>query len=213
MKVCRKTEGCIMMQFLFILYIVLAGVGFYYAQNRKKIHDRLRDFAFGIVDADDEMKRTLAMGLYMRFKKEESDGEKKNWTSHFIKQNEYDFEYFVADVMKNNFGGSVYVTPSSGDFGVDFELTTDEGLILGQVKCERTDVDYKPIAILHSQFVKQNAIKGIVATTSDFTEGAKTYAQEVGIELVNGKQLVEMWILGLENVTQPYKQVAGEQTA
>lgn len=106
------------------------------------------------------------------------------------------FEHFVADIMTTVRGGSSYVTKSTGDFGIDIEERTEKGLYLGQVKCfnDTNLVGYAPIAIIHSQMVKQGAVGGYVVTTSDFTSGARSYAQGLNIELINGRQLVELWL-------------------
>ncbi|MBS4192345.1 restriction endonuclease [Bacillus sp. FJAT-49705] len=46
---------------------------------------------------------------------------------------------------------------------------------------------------------KQNATKGYVATTSNFTENARLYAEGINIGLITGTDLVEMWL----NYTNP----------
>lgn len=60
-------------------------------------------------------------------------------------------------------------------------------------------VGYEPIALLHSNMVKQNVSQGYVVTTSNFTENARSYAQGLQIDLINGTDLVEMWL----NYTNP----------
>ncbi|WP_442952752.1 restriction endonuclease [Paenibacillus sp. Root444D2] len=73
------------------------------------------------------------------------------------------------------------------------EHQRSNGLFLVQVKCYKEDVSFDPIAIIHSQIVKQNARSGIVLTTSGFTSNAQKYAKEVVLELIDGLQLVHYW--------------------
>ncbi|WDH83450.1 restriction endonuclease [Paenibacillus urinalis] len=111
------------------------------------------------------------------------------------------FEQFAAEIMASVRGGSTYVTKGSGDYGVDIEEETDEGLYLGQVKCynDQNPVSFDPIAIIHSQMVKQGAIGGYVVTTGKFTSNAYNYASGLNIELIDGNQLVELWLQHLDS--------------
>lgn len=157
------------------------------------------------------MKRTLAMGLYLRFRKEyEEDKNHIKGNSIFIKQDPLLFESFVAEVFEKAKGGSTWVSPPTGDFGVDFEHVTEEGKYLGQVKCHKGDLSYESIAIIHSNMVKQGAMGGYVVTTGSFTKNAKDYAAELNIELIDGVKLVELWLAGLKNAEQEIKQVLPE---
>lgn len=153
------------------------------------------------MDKSKQIKKTLAMGLYLRFRKvHNQNGEEvsEKFTTSFIKQNPLEFETFVAEIMEAAFGGSTWVSPPTNDFGVDFEHDRDDGLYLGQVKCYKDDLSYEPIALIHSNMVKRGAKGGYVITTSSFTESARNYARGLNIELVDGVKLVEYWLLGLE---------------
>lgn len=90
------------------------------------------------------------------------------------------------------------MTPPSGDLGVDFEHSNGSNKYLGQVKCKKTDISFDPIAILHSNMVKQSAQGGYMITTSSFTKDAKQYAEGLNIELVDGVRLVELWLNGVK---------------
>lgn len=141
------------------------------------------------------MKDTLRVGLYNRFKR---DMEEEKEETPLL------FEHFVADIMANLRGGSTYVTKSSGDFGIDIEEENNDGLFLGQVKCynDLNLVSFGPIAFIHSQMVKQGAAGGYVVTTSDFTPNARAYAEGLNIELINGRQLVELWLKHLDTKSE-----------
>jgi restriction system protein len=156
------------------------------------------------IDASLELKKTMAMGLAYRFnypkvKGEDGTIEFEKGSELFLKQTPFEFEDFVADIFKKKYGGNVFVTSKSGDFGVDFEHTREDGLYLGQVKVYRTNVDFQPIAIIHSNMIKANANGGYVVTTSGFTESAKEYAKTLNIQLIDGVQLVDYWLESLES--------------
>jgi len=155
------------------------------------------------IDSSIELKKTLAMGLYLRFnyptiKKEDGGTYFQDSTDIFLKQVPYDFEEFTAQVFKRLLGGKVFVTNRSGDFGVDFEHQREDGLYLGQAKAWKDDVGSDPIAILHSNMVKQNAQGGYLITTAQYTKAAKQYAQGLNIQLIDGVDLVEYWLDSLE---------------
>ncbi|MFD0695906.1 restriction endonuclease [Paenibacillus sp. GCM10027628] len=183
--------------FFAVVTIILLGVGMFKYNLKEQELESLRSLSTKLLDTNHQMYKTLAMGLYYRFKKEEVPGN-QSLSSNFIKNNPYEFEYFVADILEGLHGGKTFVTQGSGDYGVDIEHQRNNGLFLVQVKCFKDDVPFDPIAIIHSQMVKQNAKGGIVITTSSFTSNAQKYAKEVGVELVDGIQLVHYWSLYLQ---------------
>ncbi len=188
-----------MMIFFAVVTIILLGVGLFKYNLKEEELESLRTLTTKLLDTNDQMYNTLAMGLYYRFKKVEVPSD-QNLSSNFIKNNPYEFEYFVADILEGIYGGTTYVTQSSGDYGVDIEHLRSNGLFLVQVKCYKEDVSFDPIAIIHSQIIKQNAKGGIVLTTSGFTSNAQKYAKEVGVELIDGFQLVHYWSLYMKKL-------------
>ncbi|WP_339308675.1 restriction endonuclease [Paenibacillus sp. FSL R5-0519] len=72
------------------------------------------------------------------------------------------------------------------------------------MKCyhDKNLVGFGPIAIIHSQMVKQGAVGGYVVTTSEFTSNARNYAEGLDIDLINGTQLVELWMEHLETKSE-----------
>src|SRR5699024_8326166 len=107
--------------------------------------------------------------------------------------------------------GSTWVSPSTEDFGVDFEHRTEVGLFLGQVKCSRKDIPFDPIALIHSNIEKADAKGGHVITTRSFTASAKQYAKGRDIELSDGVKLVEMWLSWTAKVEKEIKKQLPEQ--
>ncbi|MDB5084084.1 MAG: hypothetical protein JWN30_970 [Bacilli bacterium] len=180
-----------------ILLVVLAGIaGFYVWKYRREI-EYARARLGELFTAHQDMYQAVAMGLYHRFNREED----KEETPHH-------FEHFVKEVMEDYYGGLAVVTPYGGDFGVDIIHKRHNGLYLGQVKCYNQDqpVDFEPIAIIHSRMIKDHAQGGFVVTTSSFSEDARQYANELGIniELIDGTALVKHWVEATENKKQTY---------
>lgn len=173
------------------LFTVL-GFGLYWVKEYRDKANHLNTVIASLTECNGEMKRTLLNGLVARFGKSVSDTDGD--------ETPLDFERFVAKLWRMQYGGKTSVTRANADFGVDIEYREGEDLYLGQVKCYHPDnkVGYEPIAIIHSQMIKQGARGGFVVTTSDFTANAKKYAQGLGIELVNGPQLIELWAAALK---------------
>ncbi|MEN2767493.1 restriction endonuclease [Ornithinibacillus xuwenensis] len=190
-----------------LIAIYLLGSFIHFQVNKKRNSHKTALLA-GHIDASETLKKTLAMGIYLRFREEKESYHptiKENNT--FLKQDPYAFESFVAAIIESAKGGSTWVSPSTGDNGVDFEHTIENEKFLGQVKCYKDNVDYEPIAILHSNMMKEQAKGGYVITTSSFTNDAKKYAKGLDIELIEGVDLVELWIAGLNTVEEEIKQL------
>jgi len=183
------------MTILFSIMLVFTCYLVYKYYKQKQTIEEYHNNALEAFSSHEDMKETLRIGLYNRFKRnlEEEKGE-----------NPLLFEHFVAEIMSSVRGGNTYVTKSSGDFGIDIEEQTEEGLYLGQVKCynDMNLVGFGPIAIIHSQMVKQGAVGGYVVTTSEFTSNARNYAEGLDIDLINGTQLVELWMEHLETKSE-----------
>ena len=200
-----------------VVLVIIAAIALvvsYIKFNRlKRIFD-LREFTIDqYLNSTDELKRTIAMGLYLRFKSESKESEgntdeekPEKYSKIFIRENPISFEHFVAQLFETTRGGFTHVTPPSGDFGVDFEHIINDQLYLGQTKCHKEDLSFEPIALLHSNMVKRGAAGGYVVTTSGFSDKAKQYAQGLNIELIDGKGLSGMWLESLKVSRQIIKQ-------
>ncbi|MDQ0899183.1 MULTISPECIES: restriction endonuclease [unclassified Paenibacillus] len=172
-----------------VVVLVISLIPMMYYYFREKLNQE-RENIIGMLKINHELRDTLKHGIYQRFKKDEDNPDKED---------PFDFEYFVAEIMEHIHDSRTYVTKKSGDFGVDIEEYREDGLYLGQVKCYDKPLKYEPIAIIHSQMIKQGAKGGYVVTTSSFTEKARDYAEGLNIELIEGTQLVEMWLRRLES--------------
>lgn len=190
-------------QYLAIIALIAAGVHFWISKRKNQ---QLAALIANQVQSDVALRKTLAMGLYYRFHKTK-ENETDCSSSLFIRQDPLEFEHFVADVMGKLYGGSVYVSQASGDYGIDIEHEREDGMYYGQVKCYKDDLDFSPIAKIHSNMEKHNAVGGFVVTTSDFSERAKKYAQGLNIQLINGEDFVDLWMESLELETNKIKKL------
>ncbi len=181
------------------LLLIGIAIALYYSFKYRQEYRQFKKIRLDILQTSQDMYGTMAMGLYERFKQEEGKGEGK-------KENPLEFENFVARVMVNYYGGQAFVTGGTGDYGVDIDHDHQSGKYLGQVKCYAPGhlVPFEPIAIIHSQMNRQEAKGGYVVTTSDFTAHARKYAEGLNIMLINGTQLVALWLQGLEKAAEPY---------
>lgn len=194
---------------MFYLELLLALVlltAFIHFQLTKRKNQYETSLITETLQSTEEIKRTLAMGLYLRFSKEKNNDEPVKFTNLFLKEDPISFEHFVAGIISGVKGGSTIVYPPSGDFGVDFEHSVGEDLFLAQVKCFKEDVNFEPIAILHSNMLKKGAKGGYIITTSSFTPSAKQYASDLNIELIDGVKLVDLWIESLNINEQEIKE-------
>ncbi len=188
------------MTILFTLSIIIICYLLYSNKRQKLLLVSYQENALEAFSSHEDMKETLRIGLYNRFKRD-LEMEKED--------NPLLFEQFAAEIMTTVRGGRTYVTKGSGDFGIDIEEHSNEGLYLGQVKCysDQNLVGFDPIAIVHSQMIKQGAAGGYVITTSEFTSNAYMYAEGLNIDLINGKQVVELWLDYLDPKHDPIEEL------
>ena len=122
-----------------------------------------------------------------------------------IKNNPPDFfEELVLDLLvKMGYGGSradAEAVGRSGDGGIDGIIKEDElglDLIYVQAKQQQDNVRVGTVRDFTGALDSKGARKGIFITTSDFTQSAKKFVEEVTskrIILIDGKQLVQLMI-------------------
>ncbi|MTI95748.1 MAG: restriction endonuclease [Firmicutes bacterium] len=189
---------------IFLALLAVLGFGIYWAKEYRQKTTLLNSTITQLTRCNKDMKITLLKGLIRRFGNGDDD-EETPW----------DFERFVGRVLEQYYNCSVEVTMASNDYGVDLRLHQSDGLYLGQVKCYQEDnkVGFEPIAIIHSQMLKQKARGGYVVTTSDYTANARQYAADLNIRLINGCELVEMWTETVEAAETKNKAAAKPQQA
>lgn len=149
------------------------------------------------MDSPELLYDTLALGLYHRFKDDKCVN--CNFPIGGVSERAVDFENYVGLILQKTLGGKVEVTKPTGDGGVDIIHTINNEVYLAQVKCYAPNqkIDYKPIAILHSNIVKLKAKAGYFVTTSDYNDNAIKYERELDtdIRLINGNEFSQ-YVLG-----------------
>lgn len=196
-------EGFLRVFTIIGLFTVL-GFGLYWVREYRLKTARLETVIQALTDCNREMKKTLLAGLIRRF------------TPAVSEENEepsLNFERFLARILRINFGGKTSVTRANKELGIGIEHRRGEELHLGQVSClsENALVDYEPVAVVHSQMVKQKAAGGFVATTSDFTGKARKYAEDLNVDLIDGSMLVELWVYSLTRNKEKHSPILGKE--
>lgn len=190
---------------IMVFLVLLVSYGAYkYYQMTKELKRTKQANEFSL-SSTEEIKNTLRIGLYHRFKKttkktiKDSDGTYEVTIEDANPETPIDFEKFVAKIIAEARTSQTFVTQASGDQGVDIEEELNGKKYLWQVKCFdfTNKVAFDPIAIIHSQVILQKADGGFVITTSDFSDQAKEYASKTNIHIINGKELVDLWFASL----------------
>jgi Holliday junction DNA helicase RuvB len=117
------------------------------------------------------------------------------------------FESLITALLARK-GFQAKMTKSSGDGGIDIVAVLDEPLVGGTylVQCKRFSLDTPVGAPLVRDFygaisADRTVTKGIMVTTSRFTDEALTFANRVGIELIDGQTLNRL--LGQDGMSEP----------
>ncbi len=109
-----------------------------------------------------------------------------------------DFEFFIRELFEKIFsadGGEVKVTQASRDRGVDAIVFYPDpikgGKYVIQAKRYTNTVDVSAVRDLDAVVRKENALKGILVTTSSFGSDSYEFVRNnTPIELINGQQLL-----------------------
>jgi len=108
------------------------------------------------------------------------------------------FEHAMVELFEA-MGFRADMTKATGDGGIDIEVRLDQPIIGGLyiVQCKR----FAPESLVGSPTVREfygaltahrKAIKGILITTSGFTSQALEFAENLPIELIDGKHLQQL---------------------
>lgn len=113
----------------------------------------------------------------------------------YEKMTGYEFENFVQGLF-TKLGFRAQVTKASGDGGIDiiahYEGLVFKGTYLVQCKRWKGSVGEPEIRDLYGTTISENAIKGILVTTSSFTRQAVEFARGKNIELIDGMALAQL---------------------
>lgn len=129
----------------------------------------------------------------LRMKQRDNELRNLNDLVNQFKDNPYEFENFCVRLYQL-MGIDAEKTPNSNDGGYDIILhykNGESGLV--ECKCYNTNKIGRPLI---QKLVGANQIIGakhlVFITTSDYTVSAKEYAEQTGVELVNGIMLMNM---------------------
>ncbi|SFS31502.1 restriction endonuclease [Marininema halotolerans] len=172
------TEWMVTAGAIFVLVIALVQL-----IRRSRQLSALQSVQVNYLGSTKEIKETLIYAFRERLHEE---------------KNPQHFPRFVAGVLATRFGGTLSFTPPEKGLGVDIYHRRPEGMYLVCIKQSNEPLDFESIAIVHSQMVKEKAAGACVITGGSFTNSAKSYAEDVGIEWIDGCLLMEYW---LQNVT------------
>ncbi len=108
--------------------------------------------------------------------------------------NAFQFEEEVAAIF-GLLGYRTEVTRKGGDFGADVLMWDGAGTKWAvQVKHYKGPVGRPKVQVMRQVAQDWGAERAMVVTISRFTKGAREYAESRGIELVNGDELVKMYL-------------------
>ena len=104
----------------------------------------------------------------------------------------HEFEYFCADLLKNNGFYNVEVTKGSGDQGVDILAEKDGIKYAVQCKNYSSSLGNTPVQEVNSGKIFYKCHIGVVLTNSTFTTGAKELAESTGTLLWDRSMLEKL---------------------
>lgn len=103
-----------------------------------------------------------------------------------------EFEAAIAGLYESK-GYTVKLTKASGDYGVDVVANRGEEILAIQAKRYSGKVGVKAVQEVTAGAYYYKATKAVVVTNSFFTSQAKELARDIGVVLINKKQLANMW--------------------
>jgi HJR/Mrr/RecB family endonuclease len=104
----------------------------------------------------------------------------------------YQFEAYIAELLKNNGFCNVEITLKSGDYGIDVLADKNEIKYAIQCKLYSSPVGVGAIQEAIAGKTYYNAHVAIVATNNVFTANAKTLADKVGVVLWDIQTIADM---------------------
>src|SRR3989304_525617 len=108
-----------------------------------------------------------------------------------------EFEHLVSELLIA-VGFNATTTQATGDGGIDVIAISEEPIIRGKyvIQCKRyahgNNIAESLVRELFGVMHSQNANKGILITTSDFTKAAMSFSQDKAVELINGNLLTNL---------------------
>jgi Holliday junction resolvasome RuvABC ATP-dependent DNA helicase subunit len=145
--------------------------------------------------SDEEAARILsALGFDVKLGSSEG-AQAEPIAAELSKLSGVEFERLIGGLL-SRMGFRTELTRATGDGGIDIVALLDRPVVGGKylVQCKRFAPENLVTAPIVREFygafvADQAAVKGILMTTSDFTEQAKAFAKGRAIELINGEEL------------------------
>ncbi len=133
-------------------------------------------------DSEKELRRTLA--------------DRASTREYFAGLSPRQFEEAVGDIF-SSYGYQTEVTPYVRDQGVDLVLEDEEGTrSVVQVKryAGGLSVGRPDLQKLQGAMLNEKTDRAVFVTLSNFSEPARRYGRRHGIRLIDGDDLVDMWL-------------------
>lgn len=104
----------------------------------------------------------------------------------------YEFEEYIANILRSNEYKDVQVTKKNGDFGADIIAEKDGIKYVFQCKYYSSQVGIEAIQQVYAAKTFYNAHVSIAATNSVFTKAAKVLADELNVVLWDCEKISEL---------------------
>ena len=104
----------------------------------------------------------------------------------------HEFEYFCADLLKNNGFINVVVTQGSGDHGIDILAEKDDISYAIQCKCYSSNIGNAAVQQAHTGKALYHKDVAVVMTNQYFTQQAQDEASQLGVKLWNRDKINEL---------------------
>ncbi|WP_100404365.1 restriction endonuclease [Bacillus solitudinis] len=188
-----RVETIILVVSVFVFFI---STFVWFRYHRK--YEELTELIITDFERREELLNTIAAGLTSRF--------------HNEKENLNNYYEFVAGIFERLFGGNVYLSLiQEKQERVEMEHQREGEKYILAIKRSDQELGFEQIAMLHSSMVKQNATGGYIITTEGFSDEARSYAIGLNIQMIDGINLVEMWLETLQSqngyptITEPLR--------
>jgi len=112
----------------------------------------------------------------------------------------YEFEEFVAEILRHNGFTDVEVTPSSGDKGVDIMAFLEEEMYVIQCKRYSSPIGNGAVQEIYAGKDFYDADFAVVITNSSYTKSAKEMAEKLDVLLWDRDELDKMIDVALKNM-------------
>ena len=128
----------------------------------------------------------------LRFQNKYNKRQENQSSKHFDFMDGHEFEYFCADILKQNRFLSVEVTRGSGDHGIDILAEKDGITYAIQCKCYSSNIGNSAIQQAHTGKSIYKKDIAVVLTNRYFTAQAKEEAAALGVKLWDRDKLNSM---------------------